>query len=293
MTPLPSLNGLRTFEAAARLGSFSDAARELSVTHGAVSRGIAALEAWLEVPLFVRAGKRVALTDAGRAYAREIGPAFDRLAMATADLLRRRERGVLRVDSLPTVAMRWLIPRLPRFQAAHPGVELRLVTSERAPLAEADAFDVAIRRGPERWAGLRATRFLDERATPMCAPSLLRKRALARPEELAKQTWIEIDSRPDAWARWLSAQRLEGLRPARTLRFDRYFLAIEAARDGLGVVMGSRPILEDDLVTGALVAPFEARQVPARSYYALVRKGRVPPAAAKLVAWLVAEGAPG
>src|SRR5438309_320037 len=147
MRRLPSLNALRSFEAAARLGSFSEAARELYVTQGAVSRAIQGLESWLGVQLFLREGKRVAVTDAGRGYREEIGAALDRMALATARLLQQREGLPLRIDALPTVAMRWLIPRLPRFQAQWPGVEVHLATSDR-PVIAGGAFDVAIRRGP-------------------------------------------------------------------------------------------------------------------------------------------------
>src|SRR5580704_17978864 len=117
MRRLPSLNGLRTFEAAARLGKFSDAARELYVTQGAVSRAISGLEAWLGVTLFERAGKKVALTEAGRVYREEIGAALDRMAVATARVAEVHATAALRLDVLPTLAIRWLIPRLPRFQA--------------------------------------------------------------------------------------------------------------------------------------------------------------------------------
>jgi LysR family glycine cleavage system transcriptional activator len=284
---LPSLNGLRTFEAAARGGSFTEAARELHVTHGAVSRGVQALEAWLGVALFSRQGKRVALTARGRAFAFEVGAALDRLALATTQVTARGGGAVLRIDALPTLTMRWLIPRLPRFQASHPGLEVRLTTSDQAVSGASEDFDVAIRRGPERWPGLTATRFLDERATPVCAPPLAA--ALHRPQDLSRTTWLHAETRPDDWRAWLQRAHLPRLRPASTLHFDHFYLALQAAQDGLGVAMGPLPLLTHDLASGRLVAPFEHLQTRARSYHALLP--RLPrPEAQAFATWLAGEG---
>jgi LysR family glycine cleavage system transcriptional activator len=288
MRRLPSLNALRTFEAAARLGSFTDAARELSVTQGAVSRAVSGLEDWLGVTLFGRDGKRVTLTDAGRGYREEIAAALDRMAVATARLVTARAQTPLILDILPTLAMRWLIPRLPRFQARCPGIEVHLTTSDR-PLASADAFDVAIRRGPHRWPGLHGTRFMGERATPVCAPSLLARTRLDRVSDLARHTLLHADTRPDAWATWLAAHGAARLRPAANLRFDRFYVALQAAQDGLGVAMGTLPVVDQELAAGRLVAPFPDRVVVGRSYYALTHDGPRRPEVAAFVDWLVAE----
>lgn len=290
MRRLPSLNALRTFESAARLGSFSAAARELYVTQGAVSRAIQGLEEWLGVALFAREGKAVRLTPAGASYRDEIGAALDRLAVATAHVLEQKgSAGVLRVDALPTLTVRWLIPRLPRFQARFPGLEVHLSTSD-APVRAGEPFDVAIRRGPEPWPGLRAARFLDERSTPVCSPTLLKRQKLAAPEDLAKHTLLHADARPEAWKEWLRAQRIEKLQPAANLRFDHFYLAVQAALDGLGVAMGPLPLLSDELASGRLVAPFPDRLAPARSYHAVVQGRRVSAAAQAFVTWLQEEG---
>ena len=289
MRRLPSLNALRTFEAAARLGSFSQAAKELRVTHGAVSRAVAGLESWLEVPLFQR-GARLNVTSAGKTFQQEIGSALDRLAAATAQVTAQRNAGALRVDALPTFAMHWLIPRLPGFHAANPAVALQLATSERHVDALSEGFDVAIRRGPDRWKGLRATRFLDETATPVCTRAYARSHGLAEVSDLARATWLEADTRPDAFAQWLRVHGTSRVTPTRIARFDHFFLALQAARDGLGVAIGGLPILESELAGGVLFAPFPSMTVATRSYYALVRRGRPPGAAVAFVAWLLAEG---
>ncbi len=288
MRSLPSLNALLTFEAAARLGSFTEAARELRVTQGAVSRAVAGLESWLGVGLFTRSGKRVNVTDAGRLYREEIAAALDRMAVATARLVTARVHTPLILDVLPTLAMRWLIPRLPRFSARWSGIEVRLVTSDR-PVSAADAFDVAIRRGPQRWPGLRAARFMGERATPVCAPSLLARSKLEHVSDLAEHTLLHADTRAEAWPTWLKEQGMPRLRPARDLRFTHFYVALQAAQDGLGVALGALPVVDHELAAGRLVAPFPDRVVAARSYYALIHEGPQRPEVLAFVDWLRAE----
>jgi LysR family glycine cleavage system transcriptional activator len=289
MRRLPSLNAVRTFEAAARLGSFSDAARELSVTQGAVSRAVAGLEAWLGAPLFDRAGTHVALTPSGKLYRDEIAASLDRIAVATARVIDAQAVSPLRLNVLPTIAMRWLIPRLPRFQARATRAEVHLSSSSR-PVEASLAFDVAIRRGPERWPGLVATRFLDERATPVCAPALLARRPLKRVKDLAAQTLLHADARADAWPTWLRAHGAARLEPAKNLRFDHFYLALQAAIEGLGVAIGPLPIVDDELSSGRLVAPFPERMVVARSYFALTHRGETSPLVNAFVNWLIEEG---
>jgi LysR family glycine cleavage system transcriptional activator len=184
--------------------------------------------------------------------------------------------------------MRWLIPRLPRFQLRAPGVEIRLTTSDE-PLAPESGFDVAIRRGPGPWPGLRATHFLEESVTPVAAPSLLAKARLKSPRELASVTWLSADTRQDLWPEWLRAHAAASLKPQRSLRFDHYYLALQAAQDGLGVAMGSLTVLGEDLRAGRLAAPFPDLQVRARTYHALYHPRRSA-TVTKFVSWLEEEG---
>jgi LysR family transcriptional regulator, glycine cleavage system transcriptional activator len=288
---LPSLNAVVTFEAAARLGSFTLAARELRVTQGAVSRGIAGLEEWLGVPLFLREGKSVKLTEPGRAYRDEVSVALDRITVATARVTEAVVEAPLVLDVLPTLAMRWLIPRLPLFQSLRPGVEVRIVTNDRE-VSSRDTFDVAIRRGPRRRPGLRSVRFLEEEATPVCAPSLLRGQKLARVADLARHTLLSADTRSDAWPSWLAVHGAAGLKPRRVQRFDHYYVALQAAQDGLGVAMGALPIVEAELASGRLVAPFADRTVSAPAYYALTHVGMKRPVTHAFVLWLTSLDTP-
>jgi LysR family glycine cleavage system transcriptional activator len=293
---LPPLTALRAFEAAARLGSFSRAAEELLVTHGAISRQVQGLEARLGIALFRRFGRRVEPTEAGRSYQQALGAAFDDIAAATERLAAIAGRGQsLVVNALPTFTMRWLIPRLTRFQRAHPEIELRLATSDR-PVSATDGFDVAIRRGPEPWPGCRAAPFLVERELPVCSPSLLARRPILTPVDLVSggHVLLHADTRPNAWARWFEAAGVPAARVAAAAaqRFDHFYLTLQAASDGLGVALGPMPIIGDDLAAGRLVAPLDGPAVPARSYCWVAPESRAAtPEVAAFCTWLAAEGA--
>jgi LysR family glycine cleavage system transcriptional activator len=287
---LPPLNALQSFEAAARLGSITAGAEELHVTHGAISRQVRALEEWTGVTLFERAGRRVQLTEAGRAYLDAVRPALDSIAEATRRLADAGGDSALAVNALPTFTMRWLLPRLTRFQRRRPGVEIRLVSSDQ-PLAGAGAFDVAIRRGPGPWPGCVARPFLSEWELPVCSPALLAQRPIKRPADLAKHTLLHAETRPDAWRRWLAAAGVPKL-VAEKQRFDHFYLALQAASDGLGVALGPLPILADDLAAGRLVAPLAGPLSPARGYAWVVPESRSRDAVVRaFCAWLDEEGA--
>ena len=170
----PPFPALRAFEAAARHDSFTAAANELHVTHGAISRQVAAFEAWVGVQVFHRIGKRVRLTDDGRRYLATVQAAFDSIALATGQLRDTGVVQVLRVNALPTFAMKWLLPRLNQFQRKMPNVELRLSTSN-APVETLEGCDVAVRRGPAHWPNCVSGHFLGESELPVCSPALLQR----------------------------------------------------------------------------------------------------------------------
>jgi LysR family glycine cleavage system transcriptional activator len=289
---LPSLNALRAFEAAARHGSLTRAALELGVTHGAVSRQVQALEAWLGKPLFRRLNRRIEPTEAGAAYRLEIGAAFDRIAAATARVAEAGERRVLRVTALPTFTIRWLIPRLSDFQIENPQVEVRLTTASEQDEALRQPFDVVIRGGPERWAGFKRAKFLDEGRIPVCSPALLKRAPLRRPEDLRRHTLLHAATLRDAWPKWLAAAGLPELAPAGELVFEHFYLSIQAAIDGLGVAMGPLTLVAEDLAQRRLALPFGAPVLPARGYYMYVPEtGRDDPAIDAFCRWLARAGA--
>lgn len=265
---LPPLNAVRAFEAAARHVSLSRAAAELHVTHGAISRQVRMLEARLGVRLLERRGRGLELTAEGRQYLAATREALDRLDSATAELTRKRGRDVLSVNVAPTFAINWLIPRLPAFRAACPGIEVRLVTDvETAEYSPSDcdlgihsyllADDQDLRRNRRTWKHLRFEQTFEEVMFPLISPRLLSEGPkLKTPADLKHHTLLHSRSVEESWPEWLRAAGVPGLEGAASLHFDHVHFAIQAATQGLGVALGTQPCAADYLKSGALVVPF-------------------------------------
>ncbi|WP_460536281.1 transcriptional regulator GcvA [Chitinimonas naiadis] len=289
---LPPLNALRAFEVAARLESFSAAANELFVTHGAVSKQIKQLEEWLGVKLFERSGGRVKLTEVGWRYLVQVQDGFDIIANATTQLLQPNRQRRLVINSTPTLAMHWLLPQLTDFQRQYPDVELRLVTSDRDVSRLDTPFDLAIRRGPGDWPGYISKPFLDEWELPLCSPALLDRKPIRQPTDLAQHTLLYADTRPTAWQRWLTLAGVPELKPAATQHFDHFYLALQAAMDGLGVTLGPLPMMQAEIEAGTLVAPLSAPSVPVRGYCWITPRALMDdPAIAAFCQWLESRAA--
>ncbi|XZG69287.1 transcriptional regulator GcvA [Chitinibacteraceae bacterium HSL-7] len=289
---LPPLNALRAFEAAARLSSFSAAASELFVTHGAVSKQIKQLESWLGVTLFERRGGRVTLTEPGWRYLVQVQDGFDLIANATHELRQPDRQRRLAINSTPTLAMYWLIPRLPRFRALHPDIEVRIATSDRDISRLDTAFDLAIRRAPADWPGFVSRAFLDEHELPALSPALLAEHPITRVDDLAAHTLLYADTRPNAWARWLTLAGRAELEPAATQHFDHYYLALQAAIDGLGVVLAPLPMIRREIDSGRLVMPLHTPTAAVRGYcWITPRTLMQDPAVTAFCQWLEAEAA--
>ena len=292
MRILPPLNALRAFEAAARHLSFTRAADELCVTHGAVSRAVSGLEAWLGCPLFRRFNRRIELTDEGCRYLGDIGAALDRIATASDRAKCTGSRRVLRVNSIATFTIRWLIPRLSVFQQHHPTIEVRLTTSSEAPQHVGEAADLVIRGGPDTILGFECGRFLDEQRLPVLSPTLRARLPLDRPADLARHTLLHTDSLPELWPDWLDLAGVGMLTPAQDLTLEHFYLTIQAAIDGLGVAMGPTALVADEIEAGRLVAPFPTLALTARSYcWYLPTAKAADPAATAFRDWLVEAGA--
>nr|WP_310144252.1 transcriptional regulator GcvA [Burkholderia ambifaria] len=271
---LPPLNSLRAFEAAARLGSFTLAADELCVTHGAISRHVQQLEAWLGRPLFERHNRRVELTDAGRAYLAEVGASFDRIALATAQHFGHAQQRVLRVSAPATFSLRWLVPKLSSFQVAHPTIEVRLSTSNEPIEKLRDKIDLIIRGGPQAIDGYVAEEFLSEVRLPVCAPKLLEGRPLRTPADLAGFTLLHAATYPGMWPEWLAAAGHPNLVPRHSLTLEHFYLTLQGALDGLGVAMGPIALVADDIAEGRLVQPFSEPALPPWRYFTYVASAR-------------------
>ncbi len=290
MRQMPSLNGLRAFEAAGRLGSFASAATELNVTQTAVSRMVRLLERRLGYALFNRRANGLAISERGAALLPGVSTAFDDLARHCARVAVMAAPSVLTLAAGPSFSMRWLIPRLARFQAAQPAIEVRLATV--AGLASGDApfsdeWTAAIRIGGGSWPGLQATRLFDADLFPVCSPALAEK--LRRPQDLAKVALLRVTSGPQDWPIWLKAADIRNLTP-RGPRFDYDAFALQAALDGLGVAMAHRPYVADDLAAGRLVAPFKQVAARGEGWYFAHRAGMADHAALSLFrSWLLNE----
>lgn len=282
---LPPLTTLRAFEAAARHGSFSRAAEEISVTHSAVSHQVRALERSLGTALFHRNGRRVVLTEAGRNFAARVGAALRDIGEA-AQLLRRgdRDKNVLTITTLPSFAARWLMPRLGRFMEQHPKIDVNLHTSLALVDLERDGVDLAIRFGKGEWPGLEAVKFLDDEMFPVASPRFNRGRLPARPAELAKFRLMRSDDEP--WAPWFRAARVKIDEPRSHIFSDSAFL-IQSAVDGRGIALVRRSIAEDDLRAGRLVRIFDISAAAHGANYLVWPKGKLSPNAALLRDWLL------
>lgn len=294
MRRLP-LNALRVFEVAARTGSYAEAGVELGLTHGAVSRQIAALETWLGQRLFVRTGRRMTATPAARAFAAEISLSFDRMIAAAEACGHPSVRSILRVDAPTTFAMRWLIPRLERFYAQRPDVEVSITTATTLRDELRGGFDLAIRRGSaerDAWPQYQAVPFLDEADTLIVSPALFEREPLCQPADIANHILLGSETRPGDWADWLERAGLPHRAEQRRRVFDHFFVTLQAVADGLGIGIGPFPVLQTDLETGRLLTPFPTILVPRTGYVALIPfDANKSSALTGFIAWLVTEGA--
>jgi LysR family transcriptional regulator, glycine cleavage system transcriptional activator len=269
---LPSLNGLRAFEAAARHLSFTNAAAELNVTQTAISHQIRRLEEELGIPLFARQNRALALTPEARDYLPGVRAAFNDLRLATERLQRRDNDHVLTVSTLASLAAKWLLPRLSAFQEAHPGIDVRITTSTALVDFRTGDVDAAIRYGRGHWPGLRADWLTADQLFPVCSPALLTgDKPLRCPQDLANHVLLHSSQGyDDDWRLWLTAAGLPAnISRQPGLTFDLIFMTVQAAIDGIGVAIGRTTYVEGDIAKGRLVVPFEIT-LPADAGFYLV-----------------------
>jgi LysR family transcriptional regulator, glycine cleavage system transcriptional activator len=265
---LPPLNALRSFEAAARQLSFSKAAEELHVTPAAVSHQIKALEEWLGLPLFRRLNRSVILTDEGQTYLVSVREGLQVIQSATDRILQEEAGGAITVSTLPSFAVRWLLPRLSRFRDKHPDIDVRLSADEQVTDFARDNVDLVIRYGPGVYPGLHTELLLNEdRLFPVCSPALLDgKHPLRSAEDLVHHTLLHDDLRID-WAMWLSAADVKGIDSTKGLSFNDSSMVLTAAMAGQGVALGRSTLAAADLVAGRLVKPFDVELKAGNAYY--------------------------
>lgn len=287
---LPPLNALRAFEAAARHLHVTRAAEELNVTQAAVSHQVRALEDWLGVRLFQRAGRGLRLTEAGATYLVVLRDAFDRIAAATAALTRGRGPDRLTVSSTDSFAAIWLVPRLRRFRAAHPDIEVRVMPSDEMVDFDRDDVDIAVRYGRGVWPGVKSRLLFAEELFPVCSPALVDgPHPLRVPDDIRHHVLLH-DVLAIDWDVWLKAAGVTGVDSTRGPFFSHSHLALQAARSGEGIALGNRHLVEPDLAAGTLVKPFELSLETGYAYYAVAPEATWDtPKVAAFRDWLAAE----
>jgi LysR family glycine cleavage system transcriptional activator len=249
------LSILRAFEAAGRTASFRLAAAELGLTPSAVSHAVRKLEMTLGASLFTRDNRAVRLSPEGETLMRHVGRAFEELRRGL-EMVSTRGPQLLRLHSAPSFATQWLMPRLSRFLRDHPGTEVRLAAGTDYTRFLNDEFDADIVYGPSRLEGLVDIPLGEETVTPMCAPETAR--TIKTPMDLFNHVLIESETKQVRWSDWFALNGLPAPRP-QGVRFDRSFLAIAAATDGLGVTLESTRLAERELASGRLVRPLAAQ----------------------------------
>lgn len=264
---LPPLTALPAFDAAARHLSFTKAAEELNLTHGAISRAIRNIEDRLGVQLFERGTRSVSLTPAGASYASEVGAALDQISAATIVATAPHSAGVLNVSTSDGFAGRWLVPRLYRFHRAHRDIDVRISTSGVLADFVRDGIDIAIRYGGGEYEGAVSELLAEVDVFPVCSPELLQgEHPLREPKDLRYHTLIH-DGFPIDWATWLERAGVTDINPDSGVLFDSATYATEAAVHGEGVLLGRSPLVSADLRAGRLVRPFGLELKASSKYY--------------------------
>jgi LysR family glycine cleavage system transcriptional activator len=286
---LPSLSLLTAFEAAARTGSITAAARELDLTQSAVSRQIKALENQLGVELFLRERQTIRLTVAGDSYAREIREALRRISSASLNLRANPHGGTLNLAILPTFGARWLAPRLGQFLAANPGITINLVTRLSPFDFRLDSIDAALHFGDAVWPGAELTLLMQEETVPACSPEFKRAHAIEVPSDLLHVPLLHLTTRPDAWERWFTETGV-AFESVHGMLFDQFATASQAAIGGLGVALLPTFLIQEEFKRGELV-PAVNRPMPSaqRYYLAFPRERAAYPPLVAFREWIVRE----
>ncbi len=290
------LNSLRAFEASARHLSFVKAAEELYVTPAAISHQVKRLEEYLGVQLFRRLPRGLLLAETGQVLLSELREVFLRLDKAMERVLQSDSRGALTISVAPMFAVKWLVPRLQRFDALHPEIDVRMSSSLGVIDFQRDAFDAAVRLGHGRYPGLEAVKLFDESVTPMCSPRLLEgPHTLHSLDDIQHQVLLHDDSMafdPAApnWDMWLKAAGVSRVDASRGPHFSQPDHALQAAIDGAGVVLGWRYLAAEDISAGRLVQPFSLHLPLGSSFYLVYPEAHaVRPKIVTFQDWLMEE----
>jgi len=284
---LPPLNAVKAFECAGRHRSLSAAAVELGVTHGAISRQVKILESWMGARLFAKEGRGVVLTADGRQFLKDATKLLDGIVVASERLSGRGKSKVLRINAPQTFTMRWLIPRLPAFTAANPGIEIRLSASIEPIEKINDHFDLAIRRGAM---GTSSKPFLAETCVPVANRRLLDAMPVNQIVDLGAHTLLHAESAALLWPRWLEKAGHPHLNGKAQLRFEPLYHSLQAAIDGAGVAIGPSALVAADIAAGRLVSLFPQLPMAMDDFHVLIPDADATLPTKLFQRWLVTEG---
>jgi LysR family glycine cleavage system transcriptional activator len=281
LKPMLPLETLRGFEAAARTGSFSAAAEQLNITHGAISRQIAKLEQWLGLKLFQRGARGVSLTPEGQRLFLRTGEAFSLISDTTDRWSEPRGPAVVRLTSIPSISGLWLMPRLKALESGATTLRIVLdVDNHQADLAD-EGLDLSIRCGRGKIPGRISVQLFEEHCFPVASPKLAAEIGKGKPERLLKHPLIH-DSDASAWRAWFSARGMDYRPRAEDRRFEDYNLVLDAAAHGLGIALARPPLTVDQLASGRIVAVDERTALNPVSYWLDRPSGKPRGAAAEL-----------
>lgn len=293
---LPSTAALAAFEAAARHQSFTRAAAELAVTQSAVCRQIASLESFVGVALFRRGQRGVSLTEAGERYARSVATRLDEVERDTLDLMAQAgqggQGGSLELGVVPTFATHWLLPRLGRFQQAHPGITLHLSSRTRPFLFADSGLDAAIHAGESLWPGTDGRRLMPEPLIVVASPSVAAMKRRWTPADVAGLPLLQASTRPYAWRHWFESQGLDVDNDMAGPRMELFSMLSEAAAQGHGAALVPRMLVDGELASGRLVRLLDDEQLSGRHYHLIYPAEReLSPALKSFADWLDDEAA--
>ncbi len=263
---LPSLSWLTAFEAVARRNSVTQAAAELDLSQGAVSRQIQKLENMLGMELFIREKKRLILTPSGASYAKEVREAIGQISNATIKIHSNPDGGVLELSILPAFGTHWLAPRLPGFLAANPGITINLSTRTVPFDFTQERFHAAIHFGSDDWAGTETIKLMDEEVVPVVSPDLIANAEFLVPLDLVSLPLLHLETRPNGWAQWFQAQGLAGVKSG-GMGFDQFATMSKAASHGIGVALLPRYLAEENLENGRFVTLENTQTTSIGAYY--------------------------
>lgn len=291
MSHLPSLQTLRAFAAAGRLKSYSKAAEELGLTHGAVSHRIRELEQRLGVTLFQRVGNTMQLTPAGQKLEAQVRQGLSLLEQAfSVEPARGKAPRAIVVSAVPSLASTWLFARMAQFRVENPDTDIELRVTEALSDYKKEGIDLGVRLGLGGWPGLHAAKLFDEALMPVCTPDYADRLGLKTPEDLKRATLLRNPWTP--WSRWFRAIGLDWPEPSTGPKFDDAPLLLRAALNGDGVALGRHWLAIDELRAGRLVAPFDLAVRDDFSYWLVWPTGRATnPEATRFREWLAAQAA--